>query len=177
MDRVQLSTGLRGDAVIKPAKTPGGADLVACGVVFAFKTSPSFLVVEPPTRSAANTASVLLSNVLAKTLEQACLGGEWPLYDASELLGCVLVDVQLPFRNLANRTQRCEVMATRVGDKVRRDVRVVVDFASLDLLLGDHAAAAVKRSFASMFLKVNSGRRNPARGKGAHAPLTTIDTI
>lgn len=167
--------GLRSDVIIKP-DVYAGADAIVNGAIFCCKTSPFFLTVNDKRESQSNLAKGNVSHLL----EQAGMSPimNWPVISRQpaqpsgqseqrpfthsqsqpaathELLGCILIDLQLPFKHAKYERPACEVISTtyrdsRSGDSfIRHDVSVLVDFSTLDLLLGPECAMMVQRCFA-----------------------------
>lgn len=156
--RLSPETAFRIPVAMKPAFYVG-PDLVLPGVLFGCKTSPSLMAIGREESSVANSEKTSVDHILGLDIPPDKVE-RWPLnpYNETERLGCVIVDLQLPKPHSNHVIPRCRIVSASMTDgggtcRVRRDVHVLVDFATLDMLIGQRSTGLVIQAFSDMFFR------------------------
>ena len=148
-----ITTALRAECAIKPS-FHAGPDFIANGTIFAFKTSPSYLYVNNLKDSRDNTKKSSVAHIIGNAGPQA--NQLWPCDETGEQIGCIIVDVQLPRAHPTHESElkRCVIEESTDNNLYkRRDIRICVDFALLDMLLDSSGADTVIHAFSLMYFK------------------------
>ena len=176
-----ITTALRADYAIKPSFS-AGPDFIANGTIFAFKTSPSYLYVNGLRDSQDNTKKSSVEHIIGKAGPHA--NQLWPCDEAGDQIGCIIVDVQLPRAHPTHRKElkRCVIEETTDNNRCkRRDIRIHVDFALLDMLLDKSSADTVIHTFSLMYFKAMQNSQTETSRERMRAlnqlKISTVDDL